>query len=146
MVLVGGEWNGGRARAEQTARRLGVSRDLRFLGWVEDAALPGLYRGARGLVLSTAEETFGRSVIEAMACGCPCVLQDLAVLREVAGEAALFADFKDSQAAGAAINALCTDDSLAGRLRCTGLQRASEFSFARLARERTEAVLQMLDG
>lgn len=144
LVLVGGDWNGGLARAQETAKRLGVTRDVRFLGWVEDAALPALYRGARAHVLSTAEETFGRSVLEAMACGCPCVLQDLSVLREVTSDWALFVDFKDSGAAGAALEAICTDDSLATRLRAGGLKRAREFSFARLAGERVEAILRVL--
>ena len=144
LVLAGGDWAGGRARAEAEAARLGVARDVRFLGWIDDAALPALYRGARAHVLATAEETFGRSVLEAMACGCPCVLQDLPVLREVTGSAAQFTDFTDTPAAAAAIAAVCADDALAARLRAEGLRRAGEFSFARLAQERVGAILRVL--
>ncbi len=144
LVLVGGDWNGGRAKAEAGAAELGVAADTRFLGWIDDAALPALYRGARAHVLPTARETFGRSVTEAMACGCPCVLQELPVLREVAGEAALFVDFADTIAAGEALRRICTDDALAAELRAAGLKRAAEFSYARLARERVTAILEML--
>jgi heptosyltransferase-2 len=144
LVLVGGDWNGGRTRAEETARLLGISENVRFLGWVADGALPRLYRGARAHLLSTAEETFGRTVLESMACGCPCVLQDLSVLREVTGGSAIFVNFKAAEAAGAALHAICTDDDLALRLRASGLERAREFSFERLAHERVEAVLRML--
>ena len=144
FLLAGGDWAGGRARAEAEAARLGVERDVRFLGWVDDTALPALYRGARAHVLASAEETFGRSVLEAMACGCPCVLQDLPVLHEVTGGAAQFTDFADLPAAAAAMAAVCEDDALAARLRAAGLRRAGEFSFVRLARERVGAVLQML--
>ncbi len=144
LVLVGGDWEGGRARAETRAQQLGVATDTRFLGWVNDAALPALYRGARAHVLPTAEETFGKSVTEAMACGCPCVLQDLPVLREVAEGAALFVDFADPTAAGEALRRICTDDGLATELRAVGLKRAAEFSYARLARERVRAILEML--
>jgi alpha-1,3-rhamnosyl/mannosyltransferase len=144
LVLVGGDWNGGRTRANQVAQRLGLDRDVRFLGWVADDALPNLYRGARAHILSTAEETFGRSVLEAMACGCPCVLQDLSILREVTAGSAMFVDFRDSGSAGAALEAICTDDALAARLRASGLQRAQEFSFARLAHERVTAILRIL--
>src|SRR4051812_12195242 len=66
LLFIGGDWDGGRARAENTARALGVEREVRFLGWVRDDELPALYRGARAHVMSTREETFGRSVAEAM--------------------------------------------------------------------------------
>ena len=144
LVLAGGDWNGGRARAETCARELGVAEQVKFLGWIEDAALPALYRGARALVLPTAEETFGKSVTEAMACGCPCVLQDLPVLREVANGAALFVDFADPVAAGEAMRRICTEGALAAELRAAGLKRAAEFCYARLARERVTAVLETL--
>ena len=38
------------------------------------------------------EETFGKSVTEAMSFGCACVVNDIAVLREVAGGAARAGD------------------------------------------------------
>jgi glycosyltransferase involved in cell wall biosynthesis len=144
LVLVGGDWDGGRERAQACARELGLAADTRFPGWVADAALPALYRGARAYVLSTAAETFGRSVTEAMACGCPCVLQDLPVLREVAAGAAWWVDYADPVAAGEALRRICTDDALAAQLRHDGLRRAADFSFARLAHERVTAILEAL--
>jgi alpha-1,3-rhamnosyl/mannosyltransferase len=144
FVFVGGDWEGGRARAQADAQRLGVAADTRFLGWVDDAALPALYRGARAHVLPTAEETFGKSVTEAMACGCPCVLQELPVLREVAAGAARFVDFADAAAASEALRKICTDDGLAAELRAAGLKRAAGFSYERLARERMAAILEVL--
>lgn len=144
LVLVGGDWHGGRAEAEAAARRAGVAGNLVFAGWVDDALLPAVYRGARAHLLPTAEETFGRSVAEAMACGCPCLLQDLPVLREVAGEAADYVDFAAPAAAAAALARLCTDDAHAAARRAAGLARAQTFSFARLARERVTAIREML--
>jgi glycosyltransferase involved in cell wall biosynthesis len=144
LVLVGGDWAGGRAEAERAARAAGVERDVRFLGWVDDAVLPAVYRGARAHVLATREETFGRSVAEAMACGCPCVVQDLTVLREVAEDAAVYVDFADASAAGTALARVCEDDVHAERLRQAGLVRARAFSFERLARERVGAILERL--
>lgn len=145
MLLVGGDWHEGRANAEAIAQNLGVREQVHFLGWVDDECLPALYRGARAHVLSTAEETFGRTVLEAMACGCPCVLQDLPVLREVTAGSAVFVDYNDPGAAADALARICTDDAWAQNLRVKGLQRASEFSFSRLARERVEAILRMLE-
>jgi glycosyltransferase involved in cell wall biosynthesis len=144
LVMVGGDWSGERGRAEALVQKLGLGRNVHFLGWVDDETLPALYRGARAHVLSTAEETFGRTVLEAMACGCPCVLQDLPVLREVTDGSALFVDFTDQTAAGAALTKICSDDALARSLREKGLRRSRDFSFARLAKERIEAILKML--
>ncbi len=141
LVLAGGDWSGGRAAAEQAARALGIERDVRFLGWVDDAVLPALLRGARAHVLSTSEETFGRSVAEAMACGCPCVVQDLPVLREVASDAAVYCDYTDAAAAGAALDRVCADDALAAQLRLASVHRAQAFSFEKLTRERITAIL-----
>lgn len=144
LVLVGGDWWGRKARAEALAEKLGLKSDVRFLGWVPDEVLPAIYRGARAHVLSTAEETFGRTALEAMACGCPCVLQDLPVLREVTGGHALFTHFEDSAASGLALQRICTDDGLFQDLREAGIKRAQNFSFARLAGERVEAILLAL--
>ncbi len=146
LVLIGGDWTGGRERAEAAARELGVAADTRFLGWVDDGELPAIFRGARAQVLSTAEETFGRSVAEAMACGCPCVVQDLPVLREVAGEAAMFCDYADTAAAALALEKICTDDAWATRLRAEGPARVARFSYTQLARERVGAILGILEA
>jgi glycosyltransferase involved in cell wall biosynthesis len=144
LLIAGGGWGPGRERAEREARRLGLGSQVRFLGWVDDQALPGLYRGARLHLLSSAYETFGRSALEAMACGCPSVLQDLPVLREVAGEAAVFVDYRDAAGAAAAIVRLNEDGALRGGVRTAGLARAQRFSFERLARERVGPLLQLL--
>lgn len=140
LVFVGADWEGGRGRAEAAARALGLAAEVRFVGWVPDADLPAAYRGARAHLLPTSEETFGRSVVEAMACGCPCVLQDLPVLREVTGGAALFTDFADTAAAAVALARVCTEEALARELGAAGVRRAASFSFAQLARERVAAI------
>jgi glycosyltransferase involved in cell wall biosynthesis len=145
LVVVGGDWEGGRARAEAVAGRLGIAGDVRFLGWVGDDDLPRLYRGAQAHLLSTEHETFGRSVLESMACGCPSVLQDLPVLREVAAECALYVDFRDTVAATAALERILTSGPAREALATAGVARARIYSFERLARERVGGLLQMLE-
>src|ERR1017187_1740244 len=144
LVVAGGDWAGGRARAQAAAARLGVAGNVRFLGWVDDAVLPSLYRGAHAHVLSTAQESFGRGVLEAMACGCPSVVQDLPVLREVAGECALYVDYADTPLASKALERICADAACRAQLSAAGIERSGQFGFERLARERVGAILSRL--
>jgi glycosyltransferase involved in cell wall biosynthesis len=146
LVLVGGDWGEGRARAETEAARLGISKDVRFLGWVRDAELPALYRGACAHVLSTSEETFGRSVLESMACGCLNVIQDLPVLREVAGETAIYVDYAVPSAATQVLVQACAGAAGRAQLIAAGIERSKMFSFERLARERVGAILTHTGG
>ena len=144
LVVVGGDWDGGLARARTEAERLGIAGRVRFMGWVRDEDLPGLYRGARAHMLSSSEETFGRSVLEAMACGCANVVQDLPVFREVAGETALYVDFADAAGAASVLAQVCAGAAGIDQLRAAGLARAATFSFERLARERVSALLAQI--
>ncbi len=146
LVMAGGDWDDGRARAEEAARAVGVAATVKFLGWVGDEWLAPLYRHARAHVLPSAEETFGKSVTEAMACGCACVVNDIAVLREVAGGAARVVNFDDAAAAGAVLAEIEADDETVTRLRAAGLRRAADFGYARMVRERVGAVLKMPGG
>lgn len=144
LVFVGGAWGGGEQAARRTARALGLERDTRFLGRVPDDRLPALYRRAALHVLSSEDETFGRTVLEAMACGCPCLAQHLAAVREVGGKAVAFTDFAHVEEAGTALRWVLEDQKYAAALRSDGLVRAQHFGFERLARERVGAILEGL--
>lgn len=73
LVIAGaGELQG---RMEEAARTAGV--DAKFLGFVNQSQLPGVYASSDVIVLpSIATETWGLVVNEAMACGVPAVVSD----------------------------------------------------------------------
>jgi glycosyltransferase involved in cell wall biosynthesis len=122
----------GPEREPELARALrGRGADVR--GYVEKPELAELYRGAACLVLPSHFEGFGLPVLEAMACGTPVVARPDAALREVAGDAAVFAEGDDL--AGAIRRALADRE----RLRAAGLERARLYSWDETAR-RTLAV------
>ncbi len=136
LVMVGGGWEGGAESAEGRARELGIREDVHFPGWVADRWVPALYRQAGIFTLPSREETFGRSVLEAMACGTPCVVNDIPIMHEVTAGHAAIVDFRDPSAVAAALQRLMDDEAERARLRTLGLRRAADFSFEKLTRER----------
>jgi len=99
---------------------------IRVLGFVPDARLPELYRGAEVFVYPSLFEGFGIPVLEAMACGTPVVASSHPSLDEACGDAAVRADPAEPEAIAAAIrDALGRRDELVRR----GLEHAARFSW-----------------
>ena len=106
---------------------------VRWLGWVDDAALVALYRGADALVYHTLNEGFGLPLLEAMALGVPVVAAAAGSVPEVAGDAALLVPPGNAVALADALMRICSDEALEERLRNEGPARAAGFSWDRAA-------------
>jgi glycosyltransferase involved in cell wall biosynthesis len=65
-----------RASLEAESRTLGIADRVRFLGFVPQSKLPGLYRCADLMVLPSESDACPTVVCEAMVCGCPVVISD----------------------------------------------------------------------
>jgi glycosyltransferase involved in cell wall biosynthesis/ADP-heptose:LPS heptosyltransferase len=144
LVMVGGDWENELAACKARAAELGVTEDVRFLGWVSDAWLAPLYRHAIAFCMASREETFGRSVIEAMACGTPVLVHDIPIMHEVTEGQALIADFTRPGPATKALRDLATNEDLRRRLSAGGLQRAQRFTFEKFTSERIDAIRRRL--
>jgi glycosyltransferase involved in cell wall biosynthesis len=98
---------------EQTLRRLarelGVQERVRFVGYVPDADLEGLWDVCACAAFPTLGEGFGIPVLEAFAHGVPVAASDLPVLREVGGELPHYFDPRDPASAAQAIRAAMQD-------------------------------------
>jgi glycosyltransferase involved in cell wall biosynthesis len=112
-----------------SASTAGVSDDVRGLGGLSTGALEDLYTLAACLVLPTLHEGFGLPVLEAMARGVPVVCSDIAALREIAGEAALYFDPRSASQIAARLGEVLASPDLAERLREGGIGRAERFSW-----------------
>jgi len=106
---------------------------LRHLGYVDEAALASLYRGARLFVFPSRYEGFGLPVLEAFAAGLPVVASDLPVLRELAGDAVLYAPPLDAEAWIGQVERLLDDPALARELAAAGRERARRYTWERAA-------------
>lgn len=102
---------------------------IRFLGYVPDADLPGLYAGAALFILPSLDEGFGLPALEAMACSTPVVVSNGGALPEVVSDAGLIFDLTDPAGIPDAIRRIVCDDHLRLTLKEKGLARAKEFSW-----------------
>ena len=127
----------GPARDEALASALRAGgADLR--GYVTPDEELGLYRGAAALVLPSRFEGFGLPVAEAMACGTPVVLSSEPALREVAGEAGVYAVDGDYSAA------LRQALSERAERSALGVARAAQFTWAETARKTAATYREVL--
>jgi glycosyltransferase involved in cell wall biosynthesis len=80
------------------ACELGVDNRVQFVGAVDHADLPALYRGSRALVLSSCHEAQGMVVLEAAACGVATVGTNVGIVPELAPDAARMVQVGDAAA------------------------------------------------
>ena len=113
----------------------GLTTSVETINGLSDAELAATYRGAQCLVVTSTYEGFCLPVVEAQALGVPVICSDIAVLREVAGEGALFVDPYDADALADQLNAIMIDPALRARLSNAGRHNAGRFSWDRAAAE-----------
>ena len=127
------------------ARGDGLSGDerisMRALGFVDDAELDALYRGASIFAFPSRYEGFGLPVLEAMSYGVPVITTNVTAIPEAAGDAALYVPLDDDVALADAIARVRSDASLAASLRERGRAHAASMSWTKTAAA-TLAVLE----
>jgi glycosyltransferase involved in cell wall biosynthesis len=120
---------------------LGLGEFVRWIGPVEEADKPALYRLADVFAFPSRYEGFGLGPLEAMASGTPVVACEASSVPEVVGNAAFLIDPDDSRAMGGAILSLLNQPEHAATMRNHGLARARDFSWRSTA-EGTLAVYE----
>lgn len=98
---------------------------------INDQLLPLLYQQAVAFVFPSFYEGFGIPILEAFACGCPCIVSNTSSLPEVAGEAALYMDPVSSDSMYYAVEQLLNDSKLCESLTQKGRNRLLQFSWQR---------------
>lgn len=146
LIMVGGDWVGVLDRCRALAIDLGINSHVHFVGWIEEKWLAPLYRHALAYCLPSREETFGRGVIEAMACGLPCIVNDIPIMHEVTAGAAVVIDFADTPGVVRALRRLMKEPEFRQELVDAGLRNAQRFDFDTLTIERIAAIRRFISG
>jgi len=105
--------------------RLGAS--VRLLGVQSYDATWALYRQADVFVFPSLCESFGHPLVEAMGSGLPVVASDIAVHREICGDAAQYFPMLDAGACADALRLLLRDATARRELAARGRQRVLSF-------------------
>ena len=119
-----------RPEMEAMTRRLGLTQNVRFLGYLSSPlAMHSLYQSSKLFVLPTRREGFARAVSEAMASGTPCIVSDLPELRSVYANSATYVKLDDKMALASTILRLLRDGKERARLAEIGSNYAKDLTW-----------------
>jgi glycosyltransferase involved in cell wall biosynthesis len=124
--------NPGSFRTEAAAslvRELSVGPNLVELGGVPYHLLHHVYRACDLYVTPAYVETFAHPLVEGMAAGLPVIASDLAVHREVCGEAALYFPAFSPDLLAETVRGVAQSPELFKSMSVSGLKRSQDFSW-----------------
>jgi glycosyltransferase involved in cell wall biosynthesis len=127
----------------EAERRLSAQGLVRKAGVLTDRELIAAYRGAACFINTSLFEGFCLPVVEAQSLGVPVICADIPVLREVAGEGAMFFPPDDAQALARRLRSVFGDGELRRTLAQSSLRNAARFSWRKAARE-TESIFDIV--
>jgi glycosyltransferase involved in cell wall biosynthesis len=124
------------ARVAAAARDRGI--ELVLPGFVSDADLAAIYRGATVVALPSLHEGFGLPALEALASGAALVTTRGGNLGLLVGEAGRFVAPGDVSELAGALREVATDEPMRQRLRAAGPPLAAAYSWRRTAEQTVE--------
>lgn len=130
-LLIAGAWGWKAQQLRARIERQRIAGDVRLLGFLQDRQLAALYGACTAMVWPTWYEGFGLPPLEAMACGSPVVVSDVASLPEVVGDAGLRLPPAECEAWTDAMRRLAADAALRADRQAASLRQAARFTWDR---------------
>jgi glycosyltransferase involved in cell wall biosynthesis len=106
---------------------------VHYLGVIPYDHLPGLYGGASLFVLPSFLETFGHTLVEAMASRVPIAASNASAIPEICGDAAAYFDPYDVDDIVRQIRRVLSDNEIRSQLVSAGSRQVQKYSWARTA-------------
>ena len=139
-----------RALLEDTVNRLGLQNVIEFVGWVKQQETVDYYRRADIFCLPSIREFGGAVVMEAMACGLPCIVANNGGIAEYVDQETGFKidlrsrDFVIQQLAEK-ITLLTENDRLREQMANRCVEKAHEFEWSAKAKRVVEIYTELLE-
>lgn len=120
---------------KRLCRFLGISDEVRFVGWQAGSSLIHLYQVARVVAMPSRYEPFGLVALEALACATPVVACETGGLADIIsdGVQGYLVPVDDHLRLAQRLAVLLSDQAHADKLGHAGRARATQFSWARVA-------------
>lgn len=120
-----------RAALESRAAELGVGGQVEFTGVLPRERIRRIFRRAHAFVLSSRSEGTPLALLEAMACGLPCVATRVGGVPSAGGDGVLLVEPDDPAALAGAIGTTLADEAAASALSEAAHRQAAKFSPAK---------------
>lgn len=113
-------------------------KDVFRLGFIPDSDLVAIYNLATVYVQASFYEGFSLPILEAQASGCPVIVSQIQVHKEITEDSVLFADPKNPGDFAKKIKKVLTDKALKEKLITKGLENVKNYSWQRTAKSTIE--------
>jgi glycosyltransferase involved in cell wall biosynthesis len=108
--------------------RLGLEKDIHYLGYVPDQDMSGIYAGAVALVMPTFFGPTNIPILEAWAFGCPVLSSDIRGIRAQVQDGGVLVDPRSVESIADGIYRLWTNDTLSQTLVERGRRRLAAYT------------------
>ncbi len=146
LDMVGPAYTAAKIRLDAAMLKMDPDGEFLFYhGAVAHDKLYRWYRRADGFVYASSCETFGLTLLEAMASGLPVACSDRTAMPEVLGDAGLYFDPEDPDSIAPALEVLVTHPALRKQKAQEAFERAKTFSWEKCARETFGFIVNVLE-
>ena len=142
LVLAGKHGYGYSEIVEKIESAGNLRKQIIQTGYINDAKLAKLYRGAEALVFPSLYEGFGLPILEAFACETPVLTSNIGTLEETAEKSALLVDVSKTSEITEGLHQISSDQSLRKTLIANGTETLKKYSWEKTATR----ILSILEG
>lgn len=142
LIVVGDNRTYPRIKIDEIVKKMGLEERVKISGYIDDKELLRLYNISSIFVSLSEYEGFGLPVLEAMACGLPCLLFYGHSFKEIFADSAYFIYELNVENVKNAILELITNGKLRDEISFRGMENSKKFKIKDCAEKTLESILR----
>lgn len=143
-LVLGGKEDPYYPEVRQIWHKLGLEKDIKRVGFIDQEELPVFYNAASLFVIPSFYEGFGLIGLESFASGTPVVSSSRTSLPEVLGDAVIYFNPNNHEEMAEKMRLVLTDKKLYNELMEKGLERVKKYSWEKMGKETLEIYKKIL--